>query len=149
MARFMVLDGASVGDVARALDVAESTVEAYLARSPRNRITDSQAERIRQLALEGWDMSRIARETGVSPATVSRYRAHLGSRRPPRKGRAVYGPEVRERALYHLRDGASYADVSRTTGVSVSVLQRWWPGFAWTRQMSNDFRSMKMRLDKL
>lgn len=51
-------------------------------------------------------------------------------------------PELLARAKALLDDGASYTEVTRTTGVSKTTLHRKFPGSGWTYKQAGEHRQM-------
>jgi hypothetical protein len=62
----------------------------------------------------------------------------------PKKARAT--PEEIAAAGRLLADGASYAEATRTTGVSHEKLRDEFPGMGWTYRQGGDFRADTRRL---
>jgi hypothetical protein len=58
----------------------------------------------------------------------------------PKKARAT--PEEIAAAGRPLRDGASYAETTRTTGVSHEKLREEFPGMGWTYRQGGEYRAL-------
>lgn len=96
----------------------------------------ARAERIRVLTLLGATRQEIADELDIATATVSRVRRKLGMQiRNP----GPYAEEVFDRALTLLDDGASYAEVARTLGVSAWSIAHRFPGRGWTQHQRLEY----------
>jgi hypothetical protein len=62
----------------------------------------------------------------------------------PKKARAT--PEEIEAAGRLLADGASYAETTRTTGVSHEKLKEEFPGMGWTYRQGGNHRALTRKL---
>lgn len=83
--------------------------------------------------------TELAAHFNVTPRTIARRLQELGLTNPdPRAGRRL-GDEWKERAGKMLDDGASMAEVARTTGCGFQTVQRHFPGRGWSRTESGQF----------
>lgn len=76
---------------------------------------------------------QIAEALGYDPNYIRRLRRKLGVGTPD----ARYEPhssDVWDKALFLLKDGASYRDVAETTGIPRATLSRNLPGYGWTSE---------------
>lgn len=94
----------------------------------------------------GVDPRTIARDEGVSLATVYRIRLKLEGAR--QTNRAFTDDEI-ARIEQLLDDGASLREVARTVGRDPKVISRRWVGRGWTREQVGDWLSMRWALPNL
>jgi hypothetical protein len=84
-------------------------------------------ERIAELARNGWDDTRIARELALSTRTVLRYRHRLGL--PVREQSPRLSASEIDAAQRLLDDGCSYGEVARTLGRCRATITKHFPGY--------------------
>lgn len=101
---------------------------------------------VRRLTAEGWSAQQIANKLGITARNVIRYRKALGISRPVA---APYPREVWERAEQMLDDGAPYAEVARTLGVSQHQVANRFPGRGWTLEQRSEWASFLRKQEHL
>lgn len=96
----------------------------------------------------GMTNTQIAERYNVTLRTVSRWRTRLGQNGRPAVTKHTQSEH--DHALYLLDEGASFADVARTIGVSRRTIYRWFPDREpWTRSQVVEHISMTRAFRKV
>lgn len=106
------------------------------ARGPLDPTDD---QRIIAMTRQGYSARRIAEALNTTARTIVRHRNALGiaqASNPP------HPKEVRDRAKELLDDGASYSEVARTVGASITQISRWHPGRGWDGHTCTEYATL-------
>lgn len=95
-------------------------------------------DEFRDLYLEGWTITALAKRYGVRFTTATRARDRMDL---PKKREHTLTPERVEHFRRLLEDGWSYTEVSRTERVSRNTLARYFPGMGWTPEERDTFHA--------
>jgi hypothetical protein len=60
----------------------------------------------------------------------------------------LIAPDLWHEAERLLKDGASYQEVHRTTGITRKALSKNFPGYGWTKQQGAEWREAKAEMDR-
>lgn len=97
----------------------------------------------RFLALDdtGHSAEQIAKQLGVTPRTIARWRRATGRLHRPA---TIKRPQsTREQARRLIDDGCSFAEVARTVGVDPVTIRKWFPdAHAWSKREAGLYRQM-------
>ncbi|WNM68446.1 helix-turn-helix DNA binding domain protein [Mycobacterium phage Starcevich] len=107
-----------------------------------NRLTPEQVQTILLMTREGWSAKHIGEVVGCSARTVVRVRAAGDARLASPNQFVPLSQEQKDFAQYLLDDGAPYNEVARTLGVSRTTVEKYFPGYGWSKKQAAEFRAL-------
>ncbi|ABD58272.1 DNA binding protein [Mycobacterium phage Phatniss] len=107
-----------------------------------NRLTPEQVQTILLMTREGCSAKHIGEVVGCSARTVVRVRAAGDARLASPEQFVPLSQEQKDFAQYLLDDGAPYREVARTLGVSRTTVEKYFPGYGWSKKQAAEFRAL-------
>ncbi|AEK07823.1 DNA binding protein [Mycobacterium phage Yoshi] len=113
-----------------------------------NRLTPEQVQTILLMTREGCSAKHIGEVVGCSDRTVVRVRA-AGDARLASAQFVPLSQEQKDFAQYLLDDGAPYNEVARTLGVSRTTVEKYFPGYRWSKKQAAEFTVLAEKFRRL